>query len=73
MQTIVYVISMLRRWKRDTPKKRRSIKARRNERELLFWTVREVLALGRQLFRFLLLAALIIYANRRRFLRLEPR
>jgi hypothetical protein len=64
MRTILYLALML--WRRSQgppPKQRRpkSIEQRRNERELFFWTVREVLALARQTLRLLLLAALVIY------------
>jgi hypothetical protein len=64
MRTTVYLA--LRLWRRSQgppPKQRRpkSIKWRRKERELFFWTVREVLALARQTLRLLLLAALVIY------------
>jgi hypothetical protein len=62
MRTIVNISSMFRKRKRGTPTRRRSVKTRRNERELLFWTVREALALGRQALRFLLLTAIVIYA-----------
>jgi hypothetical protein len=61
MRTIVYIASVFRRRKRGT-KKRKSLKTRRAERELFFWTVAEALDLGRQTLRLLLLAALVIYA-----------
>jgi hypothetical protein len=62
MRIIVYIVSVFRRRNRDTPKERRSVKWRRAERELFFWTVREVFALGRQALRLLLLTAVVLYA-----------
>jgi hypothetical protein len=62
MQKLAYLASLFRRRKRGSGKHRKSIKKRRSERALLFWTIRESLALGRQTLRFLFLAALLTYA-----------
>jgi hypothetical protein len=61
MRTLVYIASLFRQRKRGT-KQRKSLKTRRAERELFFWTVAEALDLSRQTLRLLLLAALVIYA-----------
>lgn len=65
MQTIVYLISCV--WfpmrARGTYKpQRRSIETRREERELLFWTIRETLALLGRTLMLILLAVLILHA-----------
>jgi hypothetical protein len=62
MQTIVNFVSLLRLRRRDKPKQRKPLKKRQDERELLFWTLEEILTLGRQTLRLLFLAAVVIYA-----------
>ena len=62
MRTIVYLVSVFCLRRRDRPKRRKPLKKRRDERELLFWTLGEILTLGRQTLRLLFLTAVVIYA-----------
>jgi hypothetical protein len=52
---------MLRRKRPHRATRRKPLKQRRDERELFFWTLRELLAIGRQAIRLLLLLAVAIY------------